>query len=66
MPGDKIAGRVRSGWWYDSIFMNIAALTFWYESYYEVCKGGQYFRIIDEMHAKYGQEFHNEPTQKSR
>ena len=35
----------------------LSALTYWYETYYEVYKGGQYFRIIDEMHAKYGQDF---------
>lgn len=35
----------------------VSALTYWYETYYEVYKGGQYFRIIDEMHAKYGQDF---------
>ncbi|KAF9884916.1 hypothetical protein FE257_000907 [Aspergillus nanangensis] len=32
----------------------LAALTYWYETYYEVYKGGQYFRVIDEMHAIYG------------
>ncbi|KAE8365518.1 cytochrome P450 [Aspergillus caelatus] len=32
----------------------LAALTYWYETYYEVYKGGQYFRVIDDMHAKYG------------
>ncbi|EFQ35390.1 cytochrome P450 [Colletotrichum graminicola M1.001] len=32
----------------------LAALTYWYETYYEVYKGGQYFRMIDNMHGKYG------------
>ncbi|KAK4243558.1 cytochrome P450 [Corynascus novoguineensis] len=32
----------------------LAAITYWYETYYEVYKGGQYFRMIDKMHAKYG------------
>lgn len=34
----------------------VLAITYWYETYHEVYKGGQYFRIIDEMHAKYGRE----------
>ncbi|KAL7787160.1 cytochrome P450 [Trichoderma ceciliae] len=32
----------------------LAALTYWYETYYEICKGGQYFRVVDEMHKQYG------------
>jgi hypothetical protein len=31
-----------------------AALTGWYETYYEIVKDGQFFRAIDEMHSKYG------------
>lgn len=45
---------------------HVAALTFWYDSYYEVCKGGQYFRITHERHAKYGQKFHGEIISISR
>lgn len=36
---------------------HILAITYWYETYYEVYKGGQFFRVIDEMHAKYGSCF---------
>ncbi|CAE7185156.1 hypothetical protein P3342_008311 [Pyrenophora teres f. teres] len=32
----------------------IAALTSWYECYYDVWLGGQYFRTIAKMHQKYG------------
>ncbi|KAL2863960.1 cytochrome P450 [Aspergillus lucknowensis] len=32
----------------------IAAITWWYEIYYDVWLGGQYFRKIDAMHKKYG------------
>ncbi|PTB66762.1 cytochrome P450 [Trichoderma citrinoviride] len=32
----------------------LAALTYWYETYYEVWKGGQYFREVDKMHRQYG------------
>ncbi|KAF2120196.1 cytochrome P450 [Lophiotrema nucula] len=32
----------------------LAALTYWYETYYEVYRGGQYFHVIDEMHRRYG------------
>ncbi|KAM3517960.1 hypothetical protein NHJ13051_008547 [Beauveria bassiana] len=31
-----------------------AALTYWYEIYYDVWKGGQYFRKVKQMHEKYG------------
>ncbi|KAH7374222.1 cytochrome P450 [Cadophora sp. MPI-SDFR-AT-0126] len=33
---------------------NLAALTGWYETYYEIVKDGQFFRAIDKMHKKYG------------
>ncbi|KAL4950976.1 cytochrome P450 [Aspergillus filifer] len=32
----------------------VAALTFWYEFYYDVVKRGQYFRQIEKMHQQYG------------
>ncbi|KAL7803486.1 cytochrome P450 [Trichoderma aethiopicum] len=32
----------------------LAALTYWYESYYEIWQGGQYFRVVDQMHKQYG------------
>lgn len=32
----------------------LAALTYWYEIYYDVWLGGQYFRSIADMHKKYG------------
>ncbi|KAL4938472.1 hypothetical protein BDV06DRAFT_215067 [Aspergillus oleicola] len=32
----------------------LAALTFWYEFYYDVIKRGQYFREIEKMHQRYG------------
>ncbi|RYP24616.1 hypothetical protein DL765_000442 [Monosporascus sp. GIB2] len=32
----------------------LAALTHWYEGYYEVWLGGKYFLRIEEMHKKYG------------
>ena len=32
----------------------LAALTFWYEFYYDVVKGGQYTWEIRRMHEKYG------------
>jgi hypothetical protein len=35
-----------------------AALSRWYEFYYEVVLKGQYFRRIDEMHNQYGIVFH--------
>jgi hypothetical protein len=31
-----------------------AALTGWYETYYEVVKDGQFFRVINDMHSRYG------------
>ncbi|XWW97958.1 hypothetical protein V2A60_005954 [Cordyceps javanica] len=31
-----------------------AALTYWYEIYYDVWLGGQYFRKVKQMHEKYG------------
>lgn len=35
----------------------IAALTSWYEGYYEVVKNGQYSRKISKLHDEYGQYF---------
>lgn len=32
----------------------LAALTFWYEFYFDVIKGGQYIWEIEKMHDKYG------------
>ena len=32
----------------------LAALTLWYEFYYDVIKGGQYVWEIEKMHQKYG------------
>ncbi|KAI1122102.1 cytochrome P450 [Nemania abortiva] len=32
----------------------LAALTHWYEGYYEVWLGGRYFKRIDELHKEYG------------
>ena len=32
----------------------LAALTLWYEFYYDVIKKGQYTRRISQMHEKYG------------
>lgn len=32
----------------------VAALTLWYEFYYQVVKGGQYPWKVQEMHKKYG------------
>jgi hypothetical protein len=32
----------------------LAAVTFWYEFYYDVIKGGAYVYEIERMHAKYG------------
>ena len=31
-----------------------AALTYGYEAYYDIVKHGQYWRVIKEMHEKYG------------
>jgi hypothetical protein len=31
-------------------------VTYWYEIYYDVWLGGQYFKKIAEMHEKYGKE----------
>lgn len=33
---------------------NLAAVTFWYECYYDVVKGGRYSWKIAELHDKYG------------
>lgn len=33
---------------------NLAALTLWYELYYDVIKGGQYTFKTDELHEQYG------------
>jgi hypothetical protein len=35
----------------------LAAVTFWYEFYYDVIKGGAYVYEIERMHAKYGRRF---------
>ncbi|EQB51421.1 hypothetical protein CGLO_09036 [Colletotrichum gloeosporioides Cg-14] len=32
----------------------LAAVTYWYEIYYDVVLGGQYYRKIGQMHEKYG------------
>jgi hypothetical protein len=32
----------------------LAALTFWYEFYYDVVKGGEYVYEIEKMHQRYG------------
>ncbi|KAI0854609.1 cytochrome P450 [Xylaria cubensis] len=32
----------------------IAAMTYWYEVYYEVILGGQYFKRIKDMHSEFG------------
>lgn len=32
----------------------LAALTFWYEAWYDVAKGGQYTFKLAELHKKYG------------
>jgi hypothetical protein len=29
-------------------------MTYWYEIYYDVWQGGQYFKRIAKMHEKYG------------
>ncbi|KAK9413826.1 putative Cytochrome P450 [Seiridium unicorne] len=34
----------------------LAAFTGYYESYYEVCLGGQYFKRVAEMHRQYGNQ----------
>ena len=33
----------------------LAAITLWYEAYYDIIKRGQYTRRIAEMHKKYGE-----------
>lgn len=33
----------------------LAALTLWYEFYYDIIEPGTYFRKIEEMHREYGQ-----------
>lgn len=38
----------------DYFFRFGLALTYWYEIYYDVWLGGQYFRKIAEMHKQYG------------
>jgi hypothetical protein len=35
----------------------IAAITSWYEGYYEVVRNGQYSRKISKLHDEYGQYF---------
>lgn len=35
----------------------LAALTSWYEAYYEIVLGGQYSFQIDKLHDKYGKSF---------
>ena len=32
----------------------LAALTTWYNAYYDLGKGGQYVWAVEEMHRKYG------------
>ena len=32
----------------------IPALTTWYQGYYDIWLGGQYFKKVDELHATYG------------
>jgi hypothetical protein len=32
----------------------LAAVTFWYEFYYDVVRGGQYVYELERMHHKYG------------
>ncbi|KAL3480912.1 cytochrome P450 [Aspergillus californicus] len=32
----------------------LAALTMWYQAYYDLCLRGQYFRRIDQLHKQYG------------
>lgn len=38
----------------------LAALTLWYEFYYDVVKGGQYTWEIGKMHDKYGRLAHRD------
>jgi hypothetical protein len=33
----------------------LAAVTFWYEFYHDVVRGGQYVYEVERMHQKYGQ-----------
>ncbi|WDK14961.1 cytochrome P450 [Colletotrichum graminicola] len=58
IPGPRLAGRKSSSSRsaLDCLVLTLptSALTYWYETYYEVYKGGQYFRMIDNMHGKYG------------
>ncbi|KAI1131766.1 cytochrome P450 [Nemania abortiva] len=32
----------------------LAAFSYWYEAYYNALLGGKYFRVIDELHRRYG------------
>ena len=34
----------------------LAALTLWYEFYYDVIKGGKYTWVIAKMHERYGKD----------
>jgi hypothetical protein len=43
----------------------LAAVTFWYEFYYDVIKGGAYVYEIERMHARYGTNSILHPTQKA-
>ena len=36
----------------------LAALTFWYECYYDVLKAGQYVFKIKDLHEQYGESLH--------
>lgn len=40
----------------------LAALTFWYEFYYDVIKGGAYVYEIEKMHKELGERHHRRPS----
>ena len=40
----------------------LAALTFWYEFYHDVIRGGQYVFKINELHDQYGTSIQNAPN----
>lgn len=37
----------------------LAALTFWYEFYYDAVKGGAYVYEIEKMHKEMGENYHS-------
>jgi hypothetical protein len=40
----------------------LTAATEWYEIYYNVAKGGKFFRKIPEWHEKYGAHWNDKPS----